>query len=108
VSRILAAVGTFRAGVMGDLYLTPGVLGEHSESVMLDVTLADGRQAFVTGRVTVWETTRKIAVDLCHERFGLSRETVSQMIQNAVRDRLIGSDVVRSAVARDFAIVGYA
>jgi hypothetical protein len=108
VNRTIAAVGTIRAGVMGDLYLTPGVLGEHCENVVLDVTLADGRQVFVAGRVTVWESTRKIAVDLCHERFGLTRETVSSMLQNAVRDRLIGSDVVRSAVARDFAIVGYA
>ncbi len=108
MSHLLAAVGTFRAGVMGDLYLTPGVLGEHCENVVLDVTLKDGRQAFVSGRVTVWESTRKIAVDLCHERFGLTRETVSQMLQNAVRDRLIGSDVVRSAAAREFTIVGYA
>jgi len=107
MSRIIAAVGTMRAGVVSDLYLSPTILGEHAESVTLDVTL-DGRTVFVSGRVTVFESTGKIVVDLCHERFGLSRETVSQMLQNAVRDRLIGSDVVRSAVERNFEVKGYA
>lgn len=108
MSRIIAAAGAIRAGVVADLYLSPTLLGETAESVTLDVTLEDGRTVFVTGRVTVFEPTRKVVIDLCHERFGMTRETVSELLQNAVRDRLIGSDVVRSAVERGFEVKGFA
>ncbi len=108
MSRRIAAVGAMRAGVVSDLYLSPTLLGEDSESVRLDVGLQDGRTVFVAGRCTVFEPTRKVVVDLCHERFGMTRETVSSMLQHAIRDGRIGSDVVRSAVERGFEVKGFA
>lgn len=106
-SKTVVAVGKV-SPVCLDMYIHPTLLGEHVETVDLDLTTKDGVVVWVSGRVTVWESTETICVDLCHERHGITRETISSMIQNAVRQRLLGSDIVRAAVERGFRVKGYA
>ena len=96
-----------------DLYIPksahalPSLPGEHVETLALDLTTHDGSVVLVEGRASVWEQTRVVFVDVppaC--RTVVDPFAASTMLQHAIRDRLIGSDVVRAAVERGFAVRG--
>ena len=84
----------------------PSLPGEHIESVTLDLTTRDGSLVDVTGRVSVWEGTQTVFIDVPSACSAVDRYAASAMLQHAIRDRLIGSDVVRSAVERGFTVKG--
>lgn len=84
----------------------PPFPGETIEPVELDVGISDGETVIIGGRVSIWEGTSTMFVDVSSCPAGIDRFTASTMLQHAVRDRLIGSDVVRSAVERGFEIRG--
>ena len=84
----------------------PPLPGETIEAVELDVGLLDGETVIIGGRVSIWEGTSTMFVDVSSCPAGLDRFTASTMLQHAIRDRLIGSDVVRSAVERGFTVRG--
>lgn len=94
-----------------DMYITsahslPPLPGEHIESVSLDLATKDGRILDIEGRVSVWEGTRTMFVDIPASCTAVDRFAASSMLQHALKNRLIGSDVVRSAVERGFAVRG--
>jgi len=84
----------------------PPLPGEHIEAVELDLTTRDGRKVVVSGRVSIWEGTRRMFVEASACLREVDRFTASELLQNAIRDRLIGSDKVRSAVDRGFEVSG--
>lgn len=85
----------------------PPLPGEHIEAVQLDMTTRDGREVIIDGRISVFEPTHVIFVEVVGSHGRLDREGASNALQHAIEHRLIGSDVVRSAVERDFVVKGY-
>lgn len=86
----------------------PSLPGEHIEAVELDVGTQDGRIVVIHGRVSVFEPTRVIFVEVPTALNAIDRDAASSMLQHAVRNRLVRmSDVLLSAVERGFVVKGY-
>ena len=87
----------------------PHLPGEHVEALVLDFTTGDGRIIMVVGRASVWEQTSVVFVDVPPAYTNeVDPYTASSVLQDAVRDRRIGSGVVQAAVERGFAVRGLA
>lgn len=84
----------------------PPLPGEHSEAVDLDLATKSGTIVVLGGRITVWEPSRTVFVGVVYSST-LSRSDASSALLGAVRDGRVGSDVVRAAVERGFAVRGY-
>ena len=86
----------------------PSLPGEHIEAVELDVGTQDGRVVIIHGRVSVFEATRVIFVEIPTSVSAIDRDAASSMLQHAVRNRLVRmSDALLSAVERGFIVRGY-
>ncbi len=101
---------------MLDLEFTPQALdalpNEYTEAVCVDLTTRDGKVVLIPGRVTVihapYRSDGVVFVDVPVSISALDRYSASALIQNAVRDRLVGSDVVKAAVDRGYEVKGLA
>lgn len=97
-----------------DLYIPcsahalPPLPGEHIEAVELDVGTQDGRVVIIHGRVSVFDPTRVVFVEVPTALSAIDRDAASSMLQHAIRNRLVRmSDILLSAVERGFEVKGY-
>ena len=83
---------------------------ERDEPLELDMTLASGAVVRIRGRATVFPGKRRIYVEpgLTDISTGLVRSTCGDLLAKAVRERLIGSDILRGAVTDGYSVMGVA